>query len=140
MFRNQYDMDCLTWNPKGKILQVDYAKEAVKQGMTSLGLKSDTHVVLVSLKRNPSDLASHQEKIFGIDDHIGIAIAGLTADARNLCKYMRTECLNYWYAHDSQHPVSRLVAKVGESKSQSSQRASSRQCTEASDHSEWAFS
>ena len=88
MFRNQYDMDCITWNPKGKIFQVEYAKEAVKQGMTSLGLKSDTHVVILSLKRHPNDLASHQEKIFGIDDHLGVAIAGLTADARHLCKYM----------------------------------------------------
>ena len=110
-------MDCITWNPKGKILQVDYAKEAIKQGMTALGLKSEENVVLVSLKRNPSDLASHQEKIFGVDDHLGIAIAGLTADARNICKYMRNECLKYWYVHDSQHPVSRLVAKIGESKS-----------------------
>ena len=99
MFRNQYDMDCITWNPKGKILQVDYAKEAIKQGMTTLGLKSKNHVVLVSLKR--SHLQAHQEKIFGVDEHLGIAIAGLTADARNICKYMRTECLNYWYVHDS---------------------------------------
>jgi 20S proteasome subunit alpha 6 len=64
MFRNIYDTSCTVWNPKGKILQVEYAKEAVKQGMTSLGLKSKTHVVLVSLKRNPFELASHQEKIF----------------------------------------------------------------------------
>ena len=109
-------MDCVTWNPKGKIFQVEYAKEAVKQGMTSLGLRSDTHVVLVSLKRHPNDLASHQEKIFPIDSHLGVAIAGLTADARHLCKYMRNECLNFWYMHDSQHPIARLAAKVGESK------------------------
>ena len=114
MFRNQYDMDCVTWNPKGKILQIEYAKEAVKQGMMSLGLKSDSHVVFVSLMRNPDELSSHQEKIFEVDEHIGIAIAGLLADARNLCKYMRNECLNYWYVHDSQHPIARLVAKVGQ--------------------------
>ena len=120
MFRNQYDMDCTIWNPKGKILQVEYAKEAVKQGMTSLGLKSDTHVVLVSLKRHPFDLASYQEKIFKVDENMGIAIAGLTADARLMCKYMRNECLNYWFNHDSQHPCARLVSKIGESKSANS--------------------
>ena len=87
MFRNQYDIDCVTWNPKGKILQVEYAKEAVKQGMMSLGLKSKEYVVLVSLMRNPDDFSSHQEKIFEVDEHIGIAISGLLADARNLCKY-----------------------------------------------------
>ena len=40
-----YSQSCTTFDPKGKILQIDYAKEAVKQGSTSLGLKSDTHVV-----------------------------------------------------------------------------------------------
>jgi len=40
-----YSTNCVTFDPKGKILQIDYAKEAVKQGSTSLGLKSDTHVV-----------------------------------------------------------------------------------------------
>jgi 20S proteasome subunit alpha 6 len=79
-----------------------------------LGLKSDNYVVLASLKKSPHDLATHQEKIFEIDDHMGIAIAGLTADARFLCKYMRNECLNYWYQHDSHHPTERLVTKIAQ--------------------------
>ena len=45
MFSAAYSTNCVTFDPKGKILQIDYAKEAVKQGSTSLGLKSDTHVV-----------------------------------------------------------------------------------------------
>ena len=36
------------------------------------------------LQRAPSELSSHQKKILKIDDHIGISIAGLTADARLL--------------------------------------------------------
>ena len=43
---------------------------------------------------------------------MGIAIAGLTADARYLCKFMRNECLNYWYTHDSHHPTERLINKI----------------------------
>lgn len=66
----------------------------------------------MSLKKSPHDLASHQEKVFDIDDHMGIAIAGLTADARYLCKFMRSECLNYWYTHDSHHPTERLIGKI----------------------------
>lgn len=112
MLSVNYSLNCVTFDPKGKILQIEYAKEAVKQGSTSLGLKSNSHVVLVSLKKSPHDLASHQEKVFDIDDHMGIAIAGLTADARHLCKYMRTECLNYWYTHDSHHPTERLINKI----------------------------
>ena len=97
--------------------------EAVKQGSAAVGLKvmsrtvgtqqmppavgyswktatfsllqSKTHAILATLKRAPSDLSSFQRKIFKIDDHLGIAISGLTADGRILCRYMRGECLNH---------------------------------------------
>jgi 20S proteasome subunit alpha 6 len=54
--------------------------------------------VLATLKRAQNDLSSHQRKVFKIDDHMGIAIAGLTADGRVLCKYMRNECINHRWA------------------------------------------
>jgi len=41
-----------------------------------------------------------------------MVFSGLTADARYICKYMRNESLNYWYAHGSQHPVERMVNKL----------------------------
>lgn len=90
--------------------------EAVKQGSATVGIKSKTHVVLVALKRAPSELSAHQKKITPIDDHMGISIAGLTADARILSRFMRNECLNHKYAHDLPIPVSRLVFEVGNSK------------------------
>lgn len=36
------------------------------------------------LQRAQSELAAHQKKILHVDNHIGISIAGLTADARLL--------------------------------------------------------
>ena len=30
-FRNQYDNDVATWSPQGRIHQIEYAMEAVKQ-------------------------------------------------------------------------------------------------------------
>lgn len=41
-----------------------------------------------------------------------MVFSGYTADARFICKMMRNEALNYWYAHGSQHPVERMVNKV----------------------------
>ena len=70
------------------------AKEALSILFIHKGIKSSTHVVMVALKRAPSDLSAHQKKILQIDDHCGIAIAGLTADARILSRFMRMECLN----------------------------------------------
>ena len=83
--------------------------EAVKQGSATVGLKSNTHAVLVALKRASSELSSHQKKILPIDDHVGVSIAGLTADARTISRWMRTECLNSRYAHDTPLPISRLL-------------------------------
>lgn len=66
MFRNNYDNDSVTlWaytskgcrsvlintsSPQGRIFQVEYAQEAVKQGSVVVGLVSKTHVVLTALK------------------------------------------------------------------------------------------
>jgi len=92
---------------------VEYAMEAVKQGSATVGLKSDTHAVLVALKRASSELSAHQKKIIPIDNHCGIAIACLTADARLLSKYMRTECLTNHFSRDAPLPINRLVTRLG---------------------------
>lgn len=91
------------------------------QGSACLGLTSDTHVVLVALKRSPHELASHQKKLLKIDDHMGIAIAGLNADARSLAKFMRTECLNHKYVYGSALQASRLVGDVADKHQRSTQ-------------------
>ena len=66
MFRNQYDTDPTTFSPQGRLFQVEYAAEAVKQGSCCVGIKSKTHAVLGVLKRSPDELASYQEKLFKI--------------------------------------------------------------------------
>jgi len=113
MFRNQYDSDVTIWSPQGRLHQVEYAMEAVKQGSATVGLKSKTHAVLIALMRANSELSAHQKKILPIDDHIGISIAGLTADARTISRWMRTECMNNRYSHDSPLAVSRLIGDLG---------------------------
>ena len=39
------------------LLKVEYAMEAVKQGSATVGVKSNTHAVLVALKRASSELS-----------------------------------------------------------------------------------
>lgn len=113
MFRNQYDSDVTVWSPQGRLHQVEYAMEAVKLGSATVGLKNKTHATIIALKRASSELSAHQKKIIPIDQHMGITISGLTADARMLSRYMRTECLNYKYSHDSLLPINRLISNLG---------------------------
>lgn len=127
MYRNQqYDMDCITWSPAGRILQIEYAMEAVKQGTPILGLRSKTHVVLASFKRAQSELAEHQQKLFKIDDHMAFGISGLTADARVIAEYMRNECLNHRYIYDAPMLVGRLVTQVADKSQKKTQNSSDR--------------
>ena len=114
MFRNQYDNDVTTWSPQGRIHQIEYAMEAVKQGSATIGLKSKTHAVLVALKRAQSELVEHQKKIEKISNHIAISISGLTSDARSLGKFMRTETMHHKFLYDSDITVSELVGVVGD--------------------------
>ena len=45
MIKGMYDQDCDTWSPQGKLFQVEYAMEAVKQGSACLGLRSKNSAV-----------------------------------------------------------------------------------------------
>jgi 20S proteasome subunit alpha 6 len=114
MFRNQYDTDVTVWSPQGRLHQVEYAIEAVNQGTVCLGMRSDTHVVMAALMRSPNALASYQKKIQKIDEHMGIAMSGLTADGRSLVKYMRTETLNHKYVYGTPMQGSRLVSDLAD--------------------------
>lgn len=79
-----YDRAITVWSPDGRLFQVEYAREAVKRGSTAVGVRSKEGVVLAVEIRRISRLVESIEKIQKIDDHIGLAFAGLSSDARIL--------------------------------------------------------
>ncbi|KAI3323246.1 nucleophile aminohydrolase [Xylariaceae sp. AK1471] len=114
MFRNNYDNDSVTFSPQGRIFQVEYAAEAVKQGSVVVGIVSKTHAVLVAIKRNAEELSSYQKKLFALDEHVGLAIAGLTSDARVLSNFMKQQCLSQRLTYDRAIPIETLVSLIGD--------------------------
>eukprot|EP01012_Entosiphon_sulcatum_P058294 TRINITY_DN822_c0_g1_i1.p1 TRINITY_DN822_c0_g1~~TRINITY_DN822_c0_g1_i1.p1 ORF type:complete len:268 (-),score=50.75 TRINITY_DN822_c0_g1_i1:82-789(-) len=89
--------------------------EAVKQGNATAGAKSKTHTVVVALKRAPhAELSAYQPKLFTLDEHVGMSIAGLTSDARVLARFTRTECMNHRYVFGTPLPVHELVVKIAD--------------------------
>ncbi|KIM67779.1 hypothetical protein SCLCIDRAFT_1070138 [Scleroderma citrinum Foug A] len=114
MFRNTYDSDNTVFSPQGRLHQVEYALEAVKQGSAAVGLRSKTHAILLALKRSTGELASYQQKMFRIDDHVGIAIAGLTSDARVLSNFMRQQAMGERMVFNRPMPVNRLVSAIAD--------------------------
>jgi proteasome alpha subunit len=88
-----YDRGITIFSPDGRLYQVEYAREAVKRGTASIGIRATDGVVLAVDKRIRSPLMerSSVEKIHKADDHIGIASAGHVADARQLIDFARRQ-------------------------------------------------
>jgi len=88
-----YDRAITVFSPDGRLYQVEYAREAVKRGTTAVGIKCTDGVVLIVDKRVATRLLepSSIEKIFKIDEHIGVASSGLVGDARALVDRARIE-------------------------------------------------
>lgn len=96
-----YDRGTNIFSPDGRLYQVEYAREAVRRGSVSVGVRIPDGVVLAAKKvvRSPLMEATAIEKLHKIDDHIGVASAGHVADARRLVDFGRrraqTDRLHY---------------------------------------------
>ena len=86
-----YDRGITIFSPDGRLYQVEYAREAVKRGTASIGVRTPEGVIIAVDKRIRSPLMERDsvEKIHKADDHIGIASAGHVADARQLIDFAR---------------------------------------------------
>jgi len=89
-----YDHGVSTFSPDGRLYQVEYARESVKRGTTTVGLKYKDGAVLIVDKRisNKLVITDSIEKMYQIDDHIGMTTSGLVADARQLVDKARVQC------------------------------------------------
>lgn len=88
-----YDRGITIFSPDGRLYQVEYAREAVKRGSASIGIRTDGGVVFAAEISTRSPLLEREsvEKLHRADDHIGIASAGHVADARQLIDTARQQ-------------------------------------------------
>ena len=109
-----YDRAITVFSPDGRLFQVEYAREAVKRGTTTVGVKFKDGVILIVDKRIGSQLIEPEsiEKIFQIDDHIGCATSGLVADARVLIDRARLDAQINEITYDEKIQVKTLVKRL----------------------------
>ena len=88
-----YDRGTTIFSPDGRLYQVEYAREAVKRGSASIGVRTPEGVVLLADKQRRSPLMEPAsiEKLHKADDHAGMASAGHVADARQLIDFARRQ-------------------------------------------------
>ncbi len=109
-----YDRAITVFSPDGRLFQVEYAREAVKRGTTTVGIKFRNGIALIVDKRITSRLIEPNsiEKIFKIDDHIGCATSGLVADARALVERARLEAQINRLTFDEPIQVKTLTRRI----------------------------
>jgi len=109
-----YDRAITVFSPDGRLFQVEYAREAVKRGTTTVGLKFSNGAVLIVDKRVSSRLVEPGsiEKIFTIDDHIGCATSGLVADARALIDKARLDAQINEITYNEKIQIKTLVKRI----------------------------
>ena len=112
----EYDGAITIFSPEGRIYQVEYALELVKRGSPIVGVKSEEGIILAALEPQLSKLAApmNSKKIFRIDDHVGVAIAGLSPDARVLIRQARLFCQSNKMTYDEPADVEDLASGVGD--------------------------
>ncbi|KDD75883.1 proteasome subunit protein [Helicosporidium sp. ATCC 50920] len=112
--RSEYDRSVNSFSPEGRIFQVEYAIEAIKLGSTAIAVRTNEGVVLAAEKRVTSPLLepSSIEKVVEVDRHVGVAMSGLTADARTMIEHGRVEAQQHAFQYNEPIPVESLTQSL----------------------------
>jgi len=111
-----YDLSASTYSPDGRVFQVEYAMKAVENSGTAVGIRCKDGVVLAVEKLVASKLlvVGSNKRIAHGDEHIGIATAGLTADARLLNSRVREEAASYRDTYRAPIPGKMIAERVAQ--------------------------
>ena len=111
-----YDRAITIFSPDGRLFQVEYALETVKRGSTVLSIAGSEGVVLAAEEKLTSRLQdpNFTWKIFQVDDHIGVAISGLSSDARILVGQARIYAQSNRLMYDEPIDVEALSKRIGD--------------------------
>jgi len=121
---DRYSFSLTTFNPSGKLVQIEYALAAVNQGVTSLAIKATNGIVLATEKKSQSPLilTNTLNKISCITPDIGMVYSGMGPDFRVLVDKARKEAHQYKRIYN-EYPSTRIlvqkVAKVMQEATQS---------------------
>ncbi|MFX1410751.1 MAG: archaeal proteasome endopeptidase complex subunit alpha [Promethearchaeota archaeon] len=112
----KYDRALTVFSPEGRLFQVEYALEAVRRGTLAVAVKSKKDVCLVAQIKIPSNLMDGDsiDKIFQVDEHIGVAISGLHADSRALINYARVQAQSFRLTYDEPVRLNMLVKSIAD--------------------------
>lgn len=103
-----------TYNQEGRITQVEYAMKACNLGTTTIGIRLNECVIIVSEKKLTSKLQSPTSirKHFKIYDTILAGISGVSGDAPTIIDKCRNICLNHEKIFSEQISCAKLMEDI----------------------------
>lgn len=111
-----YDRAIVVFSPEGRIFQVEYAREAVKQGTPSVGLLYKDGVILAGLITSRKLSDDSTKKVHQLDEHVGAVVSGVLADSRVLVDQARVKAQVYRVTYQERIDTATLVKEIGDIK------------------------
>ena len=110
-----YDRAITVFSPDGRLYQVEYAIETVRRGTLALGIKTNEGVVITVEERSRKLQTSEVvQKIFQIDQHLGVGAAGYIPDARVQVDQARMAAQSNRLVYDEPVEVETVARKVAD--------------------------
>ncbi|HKW05133.1 MAG TPA: archaeal proteasome endopeptidase complex subunit alpha [Nitrososphaerales archaeon] len=119
-----YDRAITVFSPDGRLYQVEYAIETVRRGSLAVGIRTNSSVIL-AVEEKPRTLQAPGEtqKIFQVDDHLGVAAAGYVPDARVQVDQARVAAQSNRLVYDEPVDVETIAKKLSDMSQQYTQYA-----------------
>eukprot|EP00697_Spironema_sp_BW2_P008596 gnl/Spiro4/23237_TR11479_c0_g1_i1.p1 gnl/Spiro4/23237_TR11479_c0_g1~~gnl/Spiro4/23237_TR11479_c0_g1_i1.p1 ORF type:complete len:249 (+),score=64.26 gnl/Spiro4/23237_TR11479_c0_g1_i1:38-748(+) len=111
---DRYAFSLTTFSPSGKLVQIEYALNAVSNGSTSLGIKATNGCVIATEKKFASTLMEVDsiKKMAMLSENIGAVYSGMSGDFRVLVKAARKKAQIYFRTYHELIPVTQLVREI----------------------------
>ncbi|KAF9403791.1 Proteasome subunit alpha type-2 [Podila epigama] len=111
---DRYSFSLTTFSPSGKLVQIEYALNAVNSGVTSIGIKATNGIVIATEKKAVSTLIddSSLEKVAVISSNIGMVYSGMGPDYRVLVNKARKAAQAYKRVYMEEPPTAILVKEI----------------------------
>lgn len=109
-----YSFSLTTFSRTGKLLQIEYALNAVANGRTSLGICAKDGVVVATDKKLASSLVDIDavNKVEAVNKSCGFVYSGVGPDYRVLVRKARKSAQSYFRMYREDQPVSQLVKQT----------------------------
>jgi len=123
-----YDRTATMFSPDGHLLQVEYAEKTVRLGSSSIGMVCTDGVFILADKRTTDKLiiSKSASKIYEIDSHIIVSVAGIMSDARVLIEKSQVLAQQHRIIYDSPINPELITKEISDLKQQFTQYGGAR--------------